>query len=73
MCVPGQDRFQFDKAKSTVFRCVSTGPQSLRASTGLGIFWRLKVSKVGQDCRMRLNVQDLLISDGERGLVNTNR
>ena len=41
------------KAKSAVCRSVSTGPQSfLWASTGLGHVWRLKSSKVRQDCRM---------------------
>ena len=45
------------KAKSVVCRSVSTGPQSfLWASTGLGHVWRLKASKVGQDCRMWLGV-----------------
>ena len=45
------------KAKSAVCRSVSTGPQSfLWSSTGLGHVWRLKVSKVGQDCRMWLGV-----------------
>ena len=45
------------KAKSTACRSVSTGPQSfLWASTGLGHVWRLKASKVGQDCRMWLGV-----------------
>ena len=45
------------KAKSAVCRNVSTGPQSfLLASTWLGHVSRLKVSKVGQDCRMWLGV-----------------
>ena len=40
-----------------VCRSVSTGPQSfLWASTGQGHVWRLKGSKVGQDCRMWLGV-----------------
>ena len=49
---------QSGKAKSAVCRSVSTGPQSfLLASTGLGHVWRLKASKVGQDCRMWLGVR----------------